>query len=93
MSRKSDAAWDEAYLKYKEEEARRAEYQQNLAANLTKREYFAGLAMQGMIERGMVVKDKLSGVYENRHPYDLIAVEAIRHADALIAELNKESDE
>lgn len=42
---------------------------------LTKREYFAGLAMQGIVDR-----------YLN---YEDIAHDAVKMADALLAELNK----
>lgn len=47
---------------------------------LTKREYFAGLAMQGMLASQQTI------LPENA---DKLALAANRYADALIAELNK----
>ena len=47
------------------------------AMGLTKREYFAALAMQGM-------------AYRNSEPYpDSVAYDAVQVADALLAELEK----
>ncbi len=45
---------------------------------LTKREHFAGLAMQGICASGPVISNKL------------IVIESLRLADALLAELDKE---
>lgn len=44
---------------------------------LTKREYFAGLAMQGLLEIGTLGQDYVGSC-------------AVAYADALIAELNRE---
>lgn len=49
-----------------------------IESGLTKREYFAALAMQGLIAK-----------YGFHPPLDL----AVRYADDLIEELNKDSDE
>lgn len=46
-----------------------------LDGGLTKREYFAGLAMQGMVSRGPYLPKEM--------------VEAIKYADALLLELEK----
>ncbi len=61
---------------------------------LTKREYFAGLAMQGFL-------DKLSNIttQDPAHPdwlsvapdFEGLAAGSVKMADALIAELNKEN--
>lgn len=45
---------------------------------LTKREYFAAMAMQGLIMRDAVISDKSA------------ATKAVSFADAMIKELNKE---
>lgn len=47
-------------------------------AGLTKREYFAGLAMQGLLS---------SGEYTSYH---LVASDAVEYADVLVKELAKE---
>ena len=49
----------------------------NLEDGLTKREYFAGLAMQGILADGQTGKLKL------------IAEDAVKVADALLEELSK----
>ncbi len=46
---------------------------------LTKREYFAALAMQGMCANSALTREH----------YDAIAKHAVGHADALLAELAK----
>lgn len=58
-----------------------------LAQGLSKREYFAGLAMQGILAShanpgalGYALKNHMD-----------IPVEAVKHADALLAELEKSS--
>jgi len=51
---------------------------------LTKREYFAVMAMQGQLAG----EDFMP---ENQRPPDLQAALAVRHADALIAALNAEA--
>lgn len=55
------------------------------AATLTKREYFAGLAMQGLVA-------SCSNVSEWPCPH-MIAGRAVGHADALIEALNKETSD
>ena len=52
---------------------------------VTKREYFAALAMEGMMADGFV-RDELA---ESKHCYVVHAIHAVRMADALIAELEK----
>lgn len=47
---------------------------------LTIRQYFAGLAMQGLCA---------NSVPGPHHKSDFLAMEAVQYADALIAELNK----
>jgi hypothetical protein len=47
---------------------------------LTKREWFAGMALQGLLAN-----------HENRTSYEAIAVDAIRYSDALLKQL-AESD-
>jgi hypothetical protein len=55
-------------------------HQLNAPCNgLTKREHFAGLAMQGILAK--------YGPDEQRN--DTTAIDAIEHADALLAELDK----
>ncbi len=49
------------------------------AGDLSKREYFAGLAMQGMLSSCDVGED-------------IVAKGSVRYADALMKELSKESD-
>jgi hypothetical protein len=56
-------------------------------AGLTKREHFAGLAMQGLLAN-QTVRDILSGNNGMQVP-DLIAEYSLQYADALIEELNK----
>ena len=53
--------------------------EQGALAGLTKREYFAGLAMQGI----------LAGNWEHESPLQEICSEAVIHADQLIVELEK----
>lgn len=55
--------------------------QECISAGLTKREYFAGLAMQGLL----AADAKYNGKTNDR---ESLAVDAIAFADALIAELN-----
>jgi hypothetical protein len=49
---------------------------------LTKREYFAAAALQGILAHLEIGNPKYS--------YTLVAIEAVQFADALIKELNKE---
>ncbi len=51
---------------------------------LTKREYFASMAMQGMLAHPGTIADM-----PQKHP-DTVAKAAVIYADALIEELNKE---
>jgi len=55
-------------------------------SGLTKREYFAGLAMQGLLANpnGAMMESNRTTVA----PHSLATV-ALQHADALITELNK----
>jgi len=53
---------------------------------LTKREYFAGLAMQGLLHN---FRD--NGMYEHSKSHPMVSKESVRCADSLIAELNKET--
>lgn len=55
---------------------------------LTKREYFAGLAMQGLLSRPPQEPIRLSGGGCPSPAYDLIA-EAIKKADELLKQLEK----
>ncbi len=59
----------------------------NIVPGLTKREYFATMAMHALLTDKSVTADGggKSGIDE------LISIEAVKSADALIAELNKES--
>jgi hypothetical protein len=54
---------------------------------LTKREYFAALAMQGVCSGNITVNSKITG-----HPA-YTAEFAVQCADALIEELNKNNDD
>ena len=62
-------------------------FPRSLMPGLTKREYFAALAMQGYISSGQVINGKMT---VDQYDYAFIAVKA---ADALINELNKQDDE
>lgn len=52
--------------------------------SLTKREYFAAKAMQGLIG-----SDRVSPEHSPAWPDSVVAARAVAMADALIAELNK----
>jgi len=56
-------------------------------AGLTKREFFAAMAMQGMIAAGGQWRDAESNKIIESH--GVFARNAIDHADALIVELNE----
>lgn len=58
-------------------------YRQNDGERLTKREYFAAMALQGLLSESAYNSF-------NKHKY---AIEAVRHADALIEELNKQPED
>lgn len=49
-----------------------------IVPGLTKREYFAAMALQGLLASG-------------HKSFDIAAIEAVHASDVLIAELNKES--
>ena len=51
---------------------------------LTKREYFAAMAMQGLLVRYVE-----NGMYGNQINYPMVEQAAVMQADALITELNK----
>jgi hypothetical protein len=55
---------------------------------LNKREYFAGLAMQGILanEKANVVLSRVSGMPD----VDLVAQFSLQYADALLSKLSKE---
>lgn len=53
---------------------------------LTKREYFAGLALQGLMRNAYVYIDG------NENCVKAIAVSALAHADELLSQLTKEGD-
>lgn len=59
---------------------------------LTKREHFAGLAMQGYLAGNMAWSDALNGGYAPITPEDS-AHEAVAYADALLAELEKSNEQ
>lgn len=52
---------------------------------LTKREYFAAMAMQGLLANYIE-----HGMYGNSTNYPMVEFQAVMCADALIVELNKE---
>lgn len=54
---------------------------------ITKREYFAAKAMQGLISAEMI--DKLAVIGKSEAADNIISVRALKLADALIQELNK----
>ncbi len=63
--------------------------------NLTIREYFAGLAMQNLQnvlirKSGQALVIKLAEVHNSDSLTEIIAIEAVRQADELIKQLNKE---
>ncbi len=49
-------------------------------SGLTKREYFAALAMQGILANKLTVADVT---------FEMVAIHSVKQADALIAELSK----
>ncbi|HNC40313.1 MAG TPA: hypothetical protein PK522_00865 [Nitrosomonas sp.] len=67
----------------------REQYIARLAPGLTKREYFAAMAMQGLNANGELVK-ALAIKGDVDYPGEFIATMACNSADALIDELNKE---
>lgn len=56
---------------------------------LTKREWFAGMAMQGMVAGITRFREDIEGIIINR-PKDISELSCL-YADTLIAELNKET--
>lgn len=62
---------------------------QTWSSGLTKREYFAAMAMQGMIANGRVMEPIFKS--KNYNEIDRIVAEAaVEFADKLIIQLNKE---
>ncbi len=57
---------------------------------LTKREYFAGLAMQGLAATGQFSEHRDSGLAPGTYAKGNIHILAVSFADRLITELNKE---
>ena len=57
---------------------------------LTKREHFAGLALQGLLSNDVMMQFSL-GVADKRssNPFGLVADQAVSFADALLKELEK----
>ena len=69
--------------------------QPGISGGLTKREYFAGLAMQGlghaMVHDG-VYSLNARNIGEDTNDAKWIATSAVRYADALLDALNKDED-
>ena len=63
-------------------------------SGLTKREYFAAMAMQGIMASGLLTKDKSKYLWNhgNEISTTALAEDARRCADALLAELEKPTD-
>lgn len=60
-------------------------------AGLTKREYFAALAMQGMLANPVTIESFTEAYDQGVGPMaDILAAEAVAQADALIDALNAE---
>lgn len=61
-------------------------------AGLTKREYFAAMAMQGMLAQDDLTFGRTIpiGEFEGWKDYQLVVRQAVESADALIEALNKE---
>jgi hypothetical protein len=57
---------------------------------LTKREYFAALAMQGMLCNPRITELMGSNIKKEEDQYAFIVESSTKMSDALIAELNKE---
>lgn len=55
---------------------------------LTKREYFAAMAMQGIVSNRSVFNGEIEGNHDGEN-YDFIAKESVCIADALIKALNE----
>ncbi len=66
------------------------------AGGLTKREYFAAMAMQGLLANSKALMDIDAGVKERKGDMKdvcaITAILALNHSDALIAELNKQKE-
>jgi hypothetical protein len=60
----------------------------NTHHGLTKREYFAAMAMQGIIQANQKIEYGDYGKVRDPHEYE-IAQNAVRMADALLTELSK----
>jgi hypothetical protein len=60
---------------------------------MTLRDYFAAKAMQGVIANYRLLKDcETWAKEEEQTPHQVVATVARKHADALLAELQKESN-
>ena len=60
-------------------------------AGLTKREYFAAMAMQGLLANPrLVIKHDQDELMEGKCFYEYIAKNAVIHAAMLISELNED---
>jgi hypothetical protein len=57
---------------------------------LTKREYFAGLAMQSVLNSRPLTRNEFSRLNKKTFGEDLVAEMSVLMADALLAELEKE---
>jgi hypothetical protein len=85
--RKIMAGAEEYYHKKEQEENRRSG---GPAANKTRRDELAGLAMQALLTNEVTKQSVLDiAKKENRLPYDLISEEAYKQADSLIAKGGK----
>ena len=58
--------------------------------DLTKREHFAGLAMQGIISNVVHLSELTKEARaDGKYPHDYVAIAGIAYADALLAALNQ----
>lgn len=62
----------------------------NGRTGLTKREYFAALAMQGMLANPVTIESFTEAYDQGTGLVDILAAEAVAQADALIDALNAE---
>lgn len=65
---------------------------------LTKREHFASMAMQAIVNSTLINTDTMESVnrlskQQGKDPANIIALMSVEYADALIDELNKSRDE
>lgn len=63
------------------------DYKEN---GLTIRQYFAAMAMQGLLSNSDAT-DVIGNIHESKkmRPEEIVVLISVQHADALIAELNK----